>query len=79
MYYLSNDVSSINEIKIENCNKLVYNYILRLSFNYYLSQNWAIVFDPNFRTNLNSVTKTNADFQQKYWNIGGNIGLNYTF
>jgi len=78
-YYINNRLSDIEETKSENFNKIMYNYLLCVSANYSLTKNWGIVFQPNFRTNINSVTKKNTTFQQKYWNVGGNVGVSYTW
>jgi hypothetical protein len=78
-YYLTNNVSSITEFKSENYNKIVYNYLLRISAMYNFYKGWGLVFEPNFRANINNVTNKNSSFNQKYWNLGGNLGVNYRF
>ncbi len=78
-YYITNDLSTITEIKPESYNRLLYNYILRLSFTYNINKRFGIYIEPSFRANINSVLKKDNKFQQKYYNAGSNIGLNYKF
>lgn len=76
IYYLNEDLSGISEVK--SVNKFMYNYLLRPEINYLFSDKISLLIEPNLRINLNKAITTDL-YSQKYWNVGLNMGITYTF
>jgi hypothetical protein len=78
-YYINSTETNLVATKNEDFRKLIYNYLLRIGVNYMISPQLGISIEPILRTNLNSVFNNGYDFQQKFKNVGGNIGMTYKF
>jgi len=77
--YLRTDISAVEKYNITVSNKLMWNYLLRVGANYYLSKHIALELESMFRANLNNAFARQVEFQQKYWNVGLNLGVSYRF
>jgi hypothetical protein len=76
-FYLSTDEAEIMPISTGVYTKIIYNGILRAGLHYNFTSQLGIDFVPFTRLNFNNMTNKDATFQQKYTNIGLQVGVNY--
>jgi opacity protein-like surface antigen len=55
----------------------MYNGIVRAGLHYNFTPQFGVDIVPFSRINLNNMTYKNATFQQKYSNVGLQVGFNY--
>jgi len=76
-FYLSNDEAEIAPVSTEVYTKIMYNGILRAGLHYNFTPQLGIDIVPFTRLNINNMTNKNATFQQRYSNVGLQLGVNY--
>ena len=76
-FYLTTDESEIAPVSTDVYTKVVYNGIFRAGLHYNFTPQFGIDIVPFSRLNINNITNKNADFRQKYTNVGLQIGFNY--
>lgn len=54
-------------------------FMTSVGVSYHLSDKIHFLFEPNFRTNLSSITKNEYPLRQKYSAVGFGIGMKYDF
>lgn len=76
-FYLSNDESEIAPVSTSVYTKLMYNAVVRAGLHYNFTPQLGIDIVPFSRININNMTDKNATFQQKYYNLGLQLGFNF--
>jgi hypothetical protein len=76
-YYLSKDEAEIAPVSTNVYSKMLFNGILRAGLHYNFTPQFGLDIVPFSRININNMTNNKASFQQKYSNVGLQIGLNY--
>ncbi len=76
-FYLTTDEAEIAPVSTAVYTKVMYNGIFRIGMHYSFTPQFGIDFVPFTRLNFNNMTNKNATFQQKYYNMGLQLGLNY--
>lgn len=76
-FYLTTDEAEIAPVSTDVYTKIMYNGILRAGLHYNFTPQFGIDIVPFSRVNINNMTNKNATFQQKYSNVGLQVGLNY--
>lgn len=76
-FYLSTDEAEIAPVSTDVYTKVIYNGIFRLGMHYSFTSQFGIDIVPFSRLNFNNMTNKNAAFQQKYSNVGMQLGLSY--
>jgi hypothetical protein len=76
-FYLTTDEAEIAPVSTAVYTKVMYNGIFRVGMHYSFTPQFGIDFVPFTRLNINNMTNKNATFQQKYNNLGLQVGLNY--
>jgi hypothetical protein len=76
-FYLTTDEAEIAPVSTAVYSKVMYNGIFRVGMHYSFTPQFGIDFVPFTRLNINNMTNKNATFQQKYTNVGLQVGMNY--
>jgi hypothetical protein len=76
-FYLSTDEAEIAPVSTQVYTKIMYNAIVRAGLHYSFTPQFGIDIVPFSRLNINNMSNKNADFKQKYGNVGLQLGLNY--
>ena len=76
-FYLTTDEAEIAPVSTAVYSKIMYNGIFRVGMHYSFTPQFGIDFVPFTRLNINNMTNKNATFQQKYNNVGLQVGMNY--
>jgi hypothetical protein len=76
--YLLSDYSAPQLIEQSEINQIMLNYLLRAGVKYLINESVAINCEPFYRLNLSNVINSN-ELNQKYWNVGVNVGVMYGF
>ena len=76
-FYLTTDEAEIAPVSTAVYSKIMYNGIFRVGMHYSFTPQFGIDFVPFTRLNINNMTNKNASFQQKYNNVGLQVGMNY--
>ncbi len=76
-FYLTTDEAEIAPVSTAVYSKIMYNGIFRVGMHYSFTPQFGIDFVPFTRLNINNMTNKNATFQQKYTNVGLQVGMNY--
>lgn len=76
-FYLTTDEAEIAPVSTDVYTKIMYNGIVRAGLHYNFTTQFGIDIVPFSRININNMTNNKATFQQKYNNIGLQVGLNY--
>lgn len=76
-FYLTTDEAEIAPVSTDVYTKIMYNGIVRAGLHYNFTPQFGIDIVPFSRVNINNMTNKNATFQQKYSNVGLQVGLNY--
>jgi hypothetical protein len=76
-FYLTTDEAEIAPVSTAVYSKVMYNGIFRVGMHYSFTPQFGIDFVPFMRLNINNMTNKNATFQQKYTNVGLQVGMNY--
>ena len=74
-YYLATDESEIIPISSEVYQKVIYSGVVRLGLHYSITPQLGIDLVPFSRMNFNRMTNDKASAQQRYQNLGLQIGL----
>jgi hypothetical protein len=74
-YYLATDESEIIPISSEVYQKVIYSGVVRLGLHYSITPQLGIDLVPFSRMNFNRMTNDKASAQQRYRNLGLQIGL----
>jgi hypothetical protein len=76
-FYLTTDEAEIAPVSTNVYTKIMYNGIVRAGLHYNFTPQFGVDIVPFSRINLNNMTNKNATFQQKYSNVGLQVGFNY--
>lgn len=74
---ISNNISTDFSKSINPYRPVIVNYQLAAGIGYQLTKQFAVMFRPNYRTNLNSVLQPGYGIDTRYHAIGINLGINY--
>lgn len=78
-YYINSTETDLVAKQDNDFRKMMYNYLLRVGVSYMITPQFGINFEPMFRSNLSSVFNNANEFQQRFKNVGANMGVTYSF
>lgn len=76
--YLNQSVTNVESIETSKViSSYSLNYLVKLQLSYQIRQGLTILFSPQYKSNLISVSPVSTNFTTKYSSFGASIGLNY--